>query len=80
MDHFRDHANYKRYLTELGRDFKWESIYDNRSNKELFTSLNFFNSLFFFQVTSRAANSSIYIPVRQDMETTIALIDSELNR
>ena len=80
MEHFRSHANYKRYLTELGSDFNWESIFENRSNKELFTSLNMFNSLFFFQRTSIAANRFCYIPIRDDMEKTIALINSELNK
>ena len=55
MEHFRNQANYKRYLTVLGGDFEWESIFENRSNKELFTSLNFFNSLFFYH-SSRKFN------------------------
>lgn len=80
MEHFRDHANYKRYLKLLGEDFKFESIFENRSNKELFTSLNFFNSLFFYRATSRAANKICYFPIKEDMEKTIALIDSELNK
>lgn len=80
MEHFRNHANYKRYLEELGADFNWESIFQNRSNKELFTSLNMFNSLFFFKMTSIAANRFCYIPIKDDMKKTIELIDSELNK
>ena len=80
MEHFRNQANYKRYLEELGWDFNWESIYENRSNKELFKSLHFFNSLYFFQITSIAANRSFYVPIREDMEATVKLINSELNK
>ena len=80
MVHFRNNANYKRYLAELGVDFNFESIFENRSNKELFTSLNFFNSLFFYRQTSRAANVFCYVPIKEDMEKTIALINSELNK
>ncbi len=80
MEHFRNQANYKRYLTELGVDFEWESIFENRSNKELFTSLNFFNSLFFYRQTSLAANRFCYIPIREDIDLTIALINSEINK
>ena len=80
MEHFRNQANYKRYLEELGWDFNWESIYKNRSNKELFKSLHFFNSLYFFQITSIAANRSFYVPIREDMEATVKLINSELNK
>ena len=65
MEHFRNQANYKRYLEELGWDFNWESIYENRSNKELFKSLHFFNSLYFFQIASIAANRSFYVPIRE---------------
>ncbi|WP_019668666.1 DUF6090 family protein [Eudoraea adriatica] len=80
MQHFRNQANYKRYLEELGSDSNWESIYENRSNKELFKSLHFFNSLYFFQITSIAANRSFYVPIREDMEATVKLINSELNK
>ncbi|UCD60887.1 MAG: hypothetical protein JSV59_13665 [Flavobacteriaceae bacterium] len=80
MEHFRNQANYKRYLEELGWDSNWESIYENRSNKELFKSLHFFNSLYFFKITSIAANRSFYVPIRDDMGATVKLINSELNK
>lgn len=80
QDNFRDQGNYKRFLTILGRDFEWESIFENTSNKKLFTSLSFLNNLFFFQETSNVANSSFYIPLREDMEITLGLINSELNK
>lgn len=80
MVHFRDNANYKRYLKERGVNFDFESIFDDRSNKELFKSLNFFNSLFFYRQTSGALNLFCYIPIKEDLENTIALIDEELNK
>ena len=80
MEHFRNKGNLKRYLTGLGWEYNWESIFENKSNKELFTSLTFFNGLFFFQNTSIGANRFNYIPVKEDMQATIALIDSELNK
>ena len=80
MDIFRNQANFKRYLEELGNEYDWMSIFEDRSNKELFTTLKMFNSLYFFQITSSAANQLCYIPVRDDIEITISLIDSELNR
>ena len=80
MEHFRNQANYKRYLEELGRETNWESIYENRSNKELFKSLHFFNSLYFFQITSIAANRFCYIPIKEDMEKTLEMINLEINK
>lgn len=79
MEHFRNKANYKRYLEELGWDPGWESIYENWSNKELFTTLHFFNSLFFYQITSGAANDYRYLPAKEYMEATLVLINSEIN-
>jgi hypothetical protein len=80
MEHFRNQANFKRYLEELGWENNWESIYENRSNKELFKSLHFFNSLYFFQITSIAANRFCYMPIKEDMEKTLKLINSEINK
>ena len=80
MDIFRNQANYKRYLEELGVEYNWESIFEDRSNKELFTTLKMFNSLFFFKATSSAANHFCYVPIRDDIENTISIINSELNK
>ena len=76
---WRNYGNLKKYFEEGGWDFNWESMYENRSNKDLFTSLNFFNGLFFYQGMSIAGNQQLYIPVKQDFEVIISLIDSELN-
>ena len=79
MELFRQHGNFKLYFEGLGNDFGWESIFENRSNKELFTSLHMFNALFFFQIASSATNQFRYFPLKEDIEKTIALINSELN-
>ncbi|WKK67030.1 DUF6090 family protein [Lutimonas zeaxanthinifaciens] len=79
MEHFRNQANYKRYLEELGRETNWASIFEDRSNKELFKSLHFFNSLYFFQATSMAANRVCYVPIKEDMVKTLKLINSEID-
>ena len=80
MQHFRNEGNFKRYLEELGWDPGWKSTFESRSNKELFTSLHFFNSLFFYQMTSLGANDFRYLPTKEYLEATLALIDSELNK
>ncbi|TWO31348.1 hypothetical protein E1J38_013840 [Seonamhaeicola sediminis] len=80
MEHFRNQGNLKRYLSSMGWEFNWESIFEKRNNKELFTSLRFFNGLFFFQNTSVGANYFCYEPIKRDMEETIKLIESELNK
>lgn len=80
MQHFRNEGNYKRYLEELGWNPGWESIFENRSNKELFASLHFFNSLFFYQTTSSAANEYHYLPAKEYMEATLLLINSDIDK
>jgi hypothetical protein len=81
MELFRRHGNFERYLAEIGNDrYPWESIFESRSNKEMFTSLHMFNTLFFFQITSLATGDFFYQPLKEDLEMTIAMIDSELNK
>ena len=77
-DYIIDHGNYKSLYTSLGRDFNWETPLDSVNNKALVNSMGQLNRILLFQQSSYNTTRDYYLPLKEEIEKILELIDTEL--
>ena len=62
----------------MGREVKGNSKFESINNKNLFNSVEFENHLFLYTRISKTKSALHYLPLKNDIEKIIQLIESEL--
>lgn len=75
-----EHGNFKSLFNSLGRDLNWETPLDSVTNKAIVNSIGQLNRLILFQQRSYAATRDYYLPLKEEIEKILELIDSELEK
>ena len=78
LDYIISYGNFKSLYISLGRDMSWETPLDSVNNKALVNSIGQLNRLILFQQRSIATTRDDYLPLKEEIETILELIGSEL--
>jgi len=73
-----NHGNFKLLFNSLGRNMNWETALDSVKNKALVNSIGQLNRVILFQQSSYVTTRDFYLPLKEEIENILELIDSEL--
>ena len=78
VEHYLKDGNLKKTIRIMGREVKGNSKFESINNKKLFNSVEFENHIFLYTRISKTKSALHYLPLKNDIEKIIHIIESEL--
>ena len=78
VEHYLKDGSLKKTIRIMGREVKGNSKFESINNKNLFNSVEFENHIFLYTRISKTKSALHYLPLKNDIEKIIQLIESEL--